>query len=115
MSGLRQDFIDAMSDRWGGDAESVAEYTAAADDLLRVLAEHGGVTNLREQISLMVWRSANARAERAEEQAKKAKRWLIDAAGADVTDLLQSLDDCTARAERAERDLAELRAEIGGT
>jgi hypothetical protein len=46
------------------------------------------------------------------EQAKKAKQWLIDAAGADVTDLLQSLDECTARAERAERDLAAARQQL---
>jgi hypothetical protein len=109
VSGLREKIADLV------DAISRNEVSEPTDAVLRVLAEHGGVTNLREQISLMVWRSANARAERAEEQAKKAKRWLIDAAGADVTDLLQSLDDCMARAERAERDLAELRAEIGGT
>jgi hypothetical protein len=39
-----------------------------------------------------------------------AKRWLIDAAGADVTDLLHSLDDCTDRAERAEQSRDKLRA-----
>jgi hypothetical protein len=42
--------------------------------------------------------------------AEKAKRWLIDAAGADVTDLLHSLDDCTDRAERAEQSRDKLRA-----
>jgi hypothetical protein len=41
--------------------------------------------------------------------AEKAKRWLIDAAGADVTDLLHSLDECTDRAERAEASLANYR------
>jgi type II secretory pathway component PulM len=47
-----------------------------ADAVLRVLAEHGGVTNLREQISLMVWRSANARAERAEADLAAARQQL---------------------------------------
>ena len=42
--------------------------------------------------------------------AEKAKRWLIDAAGADVTDLLHSLDECTERAERAEQSRDKLRA-----
>jgi hypothetical protein len=39
---------------------------SSADAVLRVLAEHGEVKNLREQITLMVWRSTNKRAERAE-------------------------------------------------
>ena len=42
--------------------------------------------------------------------AEKAKRWLIDAAGSDVTDLLHSLDECTERAERAEESRDRLRA-----
>jgi chromosome segregation ATPase len=108
VSGLREKIADAIA----GAVSQDDRYLEHADAVLRVLAEHGGVKNLKEQISLMVWRSANERAERAEEQAKKAKRWLIDAAGADVTDLLQSLDDCTARAERAERDLADARQQL---
>jgi hypothetical protein len=47
-----------------------------ADVVLRVLAEHGGVKNLREQISLMVWRSANERAERAEADLAAARQQL---------------------------------------
>jgi phosphoglycolate phosphatase-like HAD superfamily hydrolase len=108
MGELREKIADAIA----GAVSQDDRYLEHADAVLRVLAEHGGVKNLREQISLMVWRSANERAERAEEQAKKAKRWLIDAAGADVTDLLQSLDDCTARAERAEADLAAARQQL---
>ena len=55
MSELRQDFIDAMSDRWGGDAESVAEYTAAADDFLRVLAGIGDTEQVREEVAAALW------------------------------------------------------------
>jgi hypothetical protein len=47
-----------------------------ADAVLRVLAEHGGVANLREQISLMVWRAANKRAERAEADLAAARQQL---------------------------------------
>jgi hypothetical protein len=60
MNGLREKIADLV------DAISRNEVSEPTDAVLRVLAEHGGVANLREQISLMVWRSANKRAERAE-------------------------------------------------
>jgi hypothetical protein len=57
---------DKIADALAGAVSQDDRYLEHADAVLRVLAEHGGVKNLREQISLMVWRSANKRAERAE-------------------------------------------------
>jgi hypothetical protein len=117
---------------WGVNTGALGQSHAAhvTDAVLRVLAEHGDTQQVREQLvssgALVLPRGDRivavmavvapivAARDAAIEQAKKAKRWLIDAAGSDVTDLLQSLDECTTRAERAEADLAELRAEIGG-
>jgi hypothetical protein len=62
MSELREDLHNAIA--WFGGTS--AQIDKKVDNVLRVLAEHGGVTNLREQIGLLVWRSANKRAERAE-------------------------------------------------
>jgi hypothetical protein len=77
-SGLRQDVIDALF--YASDErinfETEPSLVELADAVLRVLAEHGGVANLREQISLMVWRSANKRAERAEADLAAARQQL---------------------------------------
>jgi hypothetical protein len=70
VSGLREKIGDLV------DAISRNEVSEPTDAVLRVLAEHGGVTNLREQISLMIWRSANARAERAEADLAAARQQL---------------------------------------
>jgi hypothetical protein len=70
MKGLREKIADLV------DAISRNEVSEPTDAVLRVLAEHGGVKNLREQISLMVWRSANARAERAEADLAAARQQL---------------------------------------
>jgi hypothetical protein len=70
VNGLREKIADLV------DAISRNEVSEPTDAVLRVLAEHGGVTNLREQISLMVWRSANKRAERAEADLAAARQQL---------------------------------------
>jgi hypothetical protein len=96
MSGLRQGFIDAMSDRWDGDAESVAEYTAAADDLLRVLAEHGDTQQVREQL-VSSGALALPRGDR------------INAVMAVVAPILAARDAAVERADEAEKSLAAYR------
>jgi hypothetical protein len=72
MSELREKIADALA----GAVSQDDRYLEHADAVLRVLAEHGGVKNLREQISLMVWRSANERAERAEADLAAARQQL---------------------------------------
>jgi hypothetical protein len=72
MSELREKIADAIA----GAVSQDDRYLEHADAVLRVLAEHGGVKNLREQISLMVWRSANERAERAEADLAAARQQL---------------------------------------
>jgi hypothetical protein len=72
MSELREDLHNAIA--WFGGTS--AQIDKKVDNVLRVLAEHGGVTNLREQIGLLVWRSANKRAERAEADLAAARQQL---------------------------------------
>jgi hypothetical protein len=127
MSGLRQDFIDAMSDRWGGDAESVAEYTAAADDLLRVLAEHGDTQQVREQlvssgalalprgdrinaVMAVVAPHLAARDERIE-QYKTLRQTYVEVS-ADEEHYATRAKEFLDRAERAEADLAAARMQV---
>jgi hypothetical protein len=99
VSGLRQDVIDALF--YASDErinfETEPSLVELADAVLRVLAEHGGVANLREQISLMVWRSANKRAERAE---------------ADLAETKQRLEWTTRDMRMLEADLAAARQQL---
>jgi hypothetical protein len=107
MTGLREKIAEALTELsptaiYGdGTIKIVAE--PVADAVLRVLAEYGGVKNLQEQISFMVWRSANARAERAEadlaavrqqlDQVRLlANEWRSDPANVMAGELLAILD-----------------------
>jgi hypothetical protein len=108
MSELREKIADAIA----GAVSQDDRYLEHADAVLRVLAEHGGATNLREQISLMVWRSANKRAERAEADLAAARQQLDQVrASRDLArdDVLESLAVAERRAEVAEQRLAAVR------
>jgi chromosome segregation ATPase len=106
VSELREKIADLV------DAISRNEVSEPTDAVLRVLAEHGGVTNLREQISLMVWRSANERAERAEADLAETKQRLewttrdMRMLEADLAAARQQLDQVRALAERQLSDQA---------
>jgi putative N-acetylmannosamine-6-phosphate epimerase len=71
----------------------------SADAVLRVLAEHGEVKNLREQITLMVWRSTNKRAERAEADLAAARQQLEQVRNEIAQTIIQ---DATSRPRAAE-------------
>jgi hypothetical protein len=99
MSELRQVIADTIREHVFGDDTPTDEAECCADAVMRVLAEHGGVKNLREQISLMVWRSANERAERVAADLAAARQQLDQVREGIVQAIIQ---DASSRPQAAE-------------